>query len=90
LVKRIVFGCSVEFLPFDNDGYITPLTTEGTAPVPLNAPVLNAMGSYSFFWLWRNAQKKVFITLFGDSAFACVPIFVASPAKRYLWNKVGN
>jgi hypothetical protein len=24
LVKRIVFGCSAEFLPFDNDVYITP------------------------------------------------------------------
>jgi len=43
LVKRIVFGCSGEFLPLDNDGYITPMTTEGTMPVPLNAPVLNVM-----------------------------------------------
>jgi hypothetical protein len=62
MVKRIVSGCSAEFLLFDNDGYITPLTMEGTAPVILNAPVLNVMMSYSFFWLLRNRHERIQLT----------------------------
>ena len=35
----------------------------------------------------RNAQKQSFVTLLGALAGACPPDAVASPAKRYRWDK---